>query len=403
VKGIHGVPVVNGCYLVRNDCLKYVRYRDHSAREEYVIFSDYLRRNLIPQYIDNRYDYGVGINYQDETDISSKLAINNKAFFLNSGKKDRKIGIVCDAGWLSSYIAFEHYHVHRLLQDTYGFHIINDRHLDFTNRALIRDLNTYDVLFLSHQRATIPLDLLKCYKMCRIDDLVNGPANDERSQLYFKNSDMVVSPYAYVFTNYYEHDNVVWVPYSCGIEGCTDPDEIRFNTTPKVKILQLGNVGPSYPFRQYVAGLEDDRIEKIAHPGWNHPDNTEALIRRRYYHKLNEYICCFTDALIFRYIVLKNFEIPGVGALLLTDRAIEKEMNQLGFVDFQTCIFCDQETFLDRVSWILEPKNREAVDRIRRAGMDLVWAKHLTKHRAAQINDLVTQALGRRASRSLFV
>ena len=400
-KGIHSVPVVNECYLVRNDCLQYIRYRDWSGRARYVIFSDHLRRNLIPQYIDNTFNYGGGVNYRNKSDIAAKTFINNKTFFLNT-KGNKKIGIICDSDWLSSFIAFEHYHVHRLLQDRYDFHIINDRHLDFTNRSLIHDLNNYDLLFLSHQRNTIPLDRIKCYKMCRIDDLVNDPDTNERAKLYFKHSNMVISPYAYVFKNYYEHENVVWVPYSCGIEGCADPAEIRFNTSPKLKILQLGNVGPSYPFRQYVAGLDDDRVEKVAHPGWNHPENTEALIRSKYYHKLNEYICCFTDSLIFRYILCKNFEIPAVGALLLTDRAIEKEMNQLGFVDFQTCIFCDRETFLDRVSWILDPENREAVDRIRRAGMDLVWAKHLTKHRAAQINELVTEALGRRGSWSAF-
>jgi hypothetical protein len=213
---------------------------------------------------------------------------------------------------------------------------------------------------------------------------------------------MVISPYAYVFQNYYEHDNVVWVPYSCALEGCADYDKIRFNEAPKRKVLQLGNLAWSYPFRQYVAELSDDRIEKIGHPGWNHPVNSEALIRTRYYRKLNEYVCCFTDALIYRYIVLKNFEIPSVGSLLLTDRVIEKEMNQLGFIDYETCIFCDRETFLDRVAWILDEGNREAVDNIRRAGMKLVTEKHLTKHRAAQINDLATQALGTRGSWSSF-
>jgi hypothetical protein len=127
------------------------------------------------------------------------------------------------------------------------------------------------------------------------------------------------------------------------------------------------------------------------------------LIRTNYYRKLNEYICCFSDALSFRYIVCKNFEIPSVGALLLTDRAIEREMNQLRFIDYETCIFCDRETFLDTVSWILDQRNREAVDNIRKADMNLVKQKHLTKHRAEQINNLVTEALGMRGSWSSFV
>jgi hypothetical protein len=57
-------------------------------------------------------------------------------------------------------------------------------------------------------------------------------------------------------------------------------------------------------------------------------------------------------------------------------------MNQLGFAD------CQMETFLDKLSSIVDAKNREEVDRIRRRGMNLVG------HRAAQIYDLVNNEVG---------
>ena len=108
----------------------------------------------------------------------------------------------------------------------------------------------------------------------------------------------------------------------------------------------------------------------------------------KYYKKLNEYICCFTDALRFGYIVLKNFEIAATGSLLLTDKMVEKEMNELGFIDRKTCIFSEKETFLEKVDWILDQRNREEVDAIRHAGMKLVRERHMTRHRAAQVNML---------------
>ena len=83
----------------------------------------------------------------------------------------------------------------------------------------------------------------------------------------------------------------------------------------------------------------------------------------------SDYLCCFTDALKFRYIVMKNFEIAATGSLLLTDKAVEKEMNELGFVDHETCIFCERETFLEKADWILDPRNREAIGIPRRTGM----------------------------------
>jgi hypothetical protein len=52
LKGIHQVPVVKECYLVRHDCVKYIVYSDGSERDEYVIFSDELRKQSIPQYVD---------------------------------------------------------------------------------------------------------------------------------------------------------------------------------------------------------------------------------------------------------------------------------------------------------------------------------------------------------------
>jgi hypothetical protein len=43
LRGIHNVPVVNGCYLIHHDRLKYVNYHDDSGRLEYVVFSEALR------------------------------------------------------------------------------------------------------------------------------------------------------------------------------------------------------------------------------------------------------------------------------------------------------------------------------------------------------------------------
>jgi hypothetical protein len=66
---------------------------------------------------------------------------------------------------------------------------------------------------------------------------------------------MVISPYDYVFKNYYEHENVVWVPYSCALEGCAGYDKIEFNAMPKLKILQLVISGPATHLGNTLARL----------------------------------------------------------------------------------------------------------------------------------------------------
>jgi SAM-dependent methyltransferase len=400
LNGVINVPVVNSCYLIRNECLKYVEYDDHSGRLEYVIFSDVLRKKGIPQYIDNTRNYGIMLNYRDKTEreIRDVDATNNKKFYLAINDRHKR-GIICDADWLSGFVVGEHLYLMRLLQDNFNFHIVNCNKLDIKNAGFVEDLNSYDALLTAyHVYSKIPLDRVTSYKIYKIDDMENDPEYSKIVNFNINHSNMIVSPYAYVFDKYYKHDNVVWVPYSCALESYEEWQSIKFNENPKVKVLQSGHVAWSYPFRQYVASLNHEGLEKLPHQGWrreNRGEAAEQIIGLKYYKKLNEYLCCFTDALTFRYIVLKNFEIAAIGSLLLTDKIVEQEMNELGFVDYETCIFSDQETFLDKVNWILDPHNREEVDVIRRAGMELVRQRHLTRHRAKQFNDIVTDALRR--------
>ena len=58
VVGLTSVKVVHCTYFINNNILPKVSYNDNSRRYEYVIFSDVLRKNNIPQYLDNRTFYG---------------------------------------------------------------------------------------------------------------------------------------------------------------------------------------------------------------------------------------------------------------------------------------------------------------------------------------------------------
>ena len=58
IRGCIQLPVVHCTYFISNEILQHVNYDDGSARYEYVIFSDVLRKKNIPQYLDNRFTYG---------------------------------------------------------------------------------------------------------------------------------------------------------------------------------------------------------------------------------------------------------------------------------------------------------------------------------------------------------
>ena len=400
LRGIFQVPVVNGCYVVRKDIVPQLCYDDGSRRAEYVMLSSRLRQALIPQYIDNTFDYGIILDNSNKSpsEIQHADSLNNKNYLLRLCEKGKK-GIVCDADWLEGYVINEHYYLLKLLNEMYGWDIINCRRLSPFTRHGVDDLSSYDVLLAAyHTQSQIPLEMINALKIYKMDDLENDPYYTRSAMYHIANSNIVISPYEYLFRNYYQHDDVVWIPYSCAIESCEDFESISFNDKPKQKILVSGNMGGTYPLRRFVAALNRESIEVLAHPGYHGFDREKSAVRIRWFQRLNEYLCCFTDALTYRYIVLKNFEIPSVGALLLTDKAVEKEMNQLGFIDYETCIFCDQDSFLEKASWILDEKNRDQVDRMRRGGMKLVWDRHLTRHRADQINSLVEERLRVRAT-----
>jgi FkbM family methyltransferase len=308
-----------------------------------------------------------------------------------------RTAIVCDAGWLAGYIAHEHYYLIHLLQSDYGFDVIDSETTDFSDPAIVQKLNSYDAVLIAYQRVRdIPLDKVSAYKIFRVDDLEHYSDYNQCIARFIQRSDMVISPYAYAFRDFYQHDNVVWVPYSAGIEAFA---EVGFNDRPLPKVLVSGSIAWDRPFRQYAANLTNEQIEILPHPGYGgryYENNASIAVRAQYYREMNRYLCGFADAHKYRYLHLKVFEIASVGSLLLADRLIEKEMNELGFIDYHTCIFSDQNDFVEKVTWICDEANRAEVDRIRRAGMELVRERHLTRHRARQLNEVIETAVASR-------
>ena len=78
LSGCVDVAVVHCTYFVANHLLYYVSYDDKSARYEYVIFSDVLRKRKIPQYLDNRQYYGFLTFADTEAEFAKELADHYK-------------------------------------------------------------------------------------------------------------------------------------------------------------------------------------------------------------------------------------------------------------------------------------------------------------------------------------
>lgn len=217
----------------------------------------------------------------------------------------------------------------------------------------------------------------------KIDDLF---PYGNMSKKCVDSADFIVGPYTYLFNTI--TDSIIkskpnlWLPYSAVPEHYKN---IIFNDTPKRKVFVSGRVSRVYPLRQFISQNKQfsDKIETLDHPNYIQEKKgfKHDIIHGNYYAKLNEYVCCFCDCLIYKYTLNKIFEITSVGSLLLVEDKIGHQLNLLGFYDKVNCIMCNECDMLEKVKWILSDVNSNAVDLIRKKGMELTRRLHNTDKR----------------------
>jgi hypothetical protein len=222
----------------------------------------------------------------------------------------------------------------------------------------------------------------------KIDDLF---PYFEMSKKCVDAADFIIGPYTYLFNEL--NDSIIqtkpnlWLPYSAVPEYY---EQVEYNNTPKIKVFVSGAIGKVYHLRSFIAKDKNfaDKIEKLDHPGYIQSASgfKHNIVRGDYYKKLNEYICCFCDCLIYKYVLAKIFEITSVGSLLLVEDKIETQLNLLGFYDTINCIMCNQDNLLEKIEWIFSPENRITVDNIRIKGMKLTRQMHNTDNRIEKFN-----------------
>lgn len=203
----------------------------------------------------------------------------------------------------------------------------------------------------------------------------------------------VLNSYAYVYNRYLPlHDNNIFFPHSLAYK-------IEFNSNPINKILASGHLNKDiYPNRQIIY-LESKKNKDII---YHKPDyqgyrlkeqDYDKTYGKRYYQLLNKYICCFTDdANKDRpYIVAKFFEIMGSGSLLLACNELTyHEFKKLGFIDNIHYISCNMDNYLEKIEYILDPNNRENIDKIRKNGYELANKKHNYKYRSMELDKILS-------------
>lgn len=197
----------------------------------------------------------------------------------------------------------------------------------------------------------------------------------------------------------------------------------KYNHKPHNKCLLTGSCSERYyPFRKFIEDTGHPFVTTCPHPGYSPPD--KCWIREQYAKLLYSYFCCVTDGgltygsckfkitgepRIFRkaidyylmnmmgdrkfakfktksQVVLKFFEIPAAGSLLIANN-MTPEMKELGYRSGVNYLSVDKDNVVDVITDCC--KNPDKYEQIRRAGWLL--SQKLTMHnRREQLRDILS-------------
>jgi len=241
----------------------------------------------------------------------------------------------------------------------------------------------------------LDIQQLPCRKVILADDLHWWDAGMRmRKTVGFALCETVISTVGYAWNRLYPEfagtKKVVWVPHSAS------PDfMVPYNSNPENAIFVSGAYGNYYPLRDRIRELSQTGAYRIVchdHPGYytGYDYDRNEAVGRGYAMKINQYRAGFTDSSKFHYVLAKYFEIPATGALLVADDSVRGPLSQLGFVDNENYVAVSAENLEEKIRFVLDERNHEELDQIRRRGQELVWDRHKSIDRARQIDAACT-------------
>jgi len=224
-----------------------------------------------------------------------------------------------------------------------------------------------------------------------IDDLHQKGGTTRKIKLRVMNiADIIISTYQYTFNKFFpeiDNDKAIWFPHSHN-----EIFNIKYNNNPINKITLTGNLDNNiYPYRnKFLEYSKKYKIKILKHHGYS--VQKHDIIGQKYIKYLNKYIASFTcySKEETPYVMSKIFEIPASGCLLiLYDGKIIQQLLELGFKNKENYISVNDDNMEDIIKYVLDMRNRKEIDKIRKKGYDLVWSKHLLKHRCEELNKLL--------------
>lgn len=299
--------------------------------------------------------------------------------------------VVCPYKFLSKYVAKENYNlVNFLLNNNFKLldienHQTTESFINLCEKNKI-NINELEYVIFFEIYYNIIANECKKYNFKKLY-VIGDLHNPKRIQNGAYNCDILLANYDYLLDKYLDLTKIkkhVFLPHS----AISDFYDISYNDNPINKILVSGALNKDvYPMRDYLLSIKNKNIEYFKHPGYR----SETENCKYYSSELNKYLCCFTDC-AKDYLLLKFFEIPATGTLLLCEvnDTMINVLNNLGFQDMHNCIFCNKDNIIDKINYILDINNRDIINKIRLNGYNLIREKHKVEDRGKIILDNIS-------------
>lgn len=310
--------------------------------------------------------------------------------------------VVTHLGALSRYVSREFYYIINDLIAIYGWKQIDtDRLLTSPGTIKLTLLNEFGklpdtILFWEGydllEARTSEVKDLECSKYIFADDLHwwNDRMRPNRL-ICFALFDTILSTYAYLWDDFYPEfsgsKRLVWIPHAAS------PDFMQpYNPHPENSILMSGTISPRSPLRPTMKLLHEQgsyAITYLEHPGYqrSYDYDQDEEVGRGYAEQINKYRAGFTDGHRYNYVVAKYFEIPATGALLFAAASVSGQLRELGFIQNEHYLPVSKDDLEEKIQYVLNERNHDDLDEIRKRGQELVWERHKTSDRARKINE----------------
>lgn len=171
-----------------------------------------------------------------------------------------------------------------------------------------------------------------------------------------------------------------WLPHHAHQEIYQD-----YQLKKDIPILLTGSaLEDFYPLRTIMQMRLKNRTDFVhyPHPGYRTilDDEKDVFVGKRYAKELNRSKIVLSCDSVFKYPLMKYFEVTACNALLLA--SYSKELGDLGFIPGVNFVAIDELCFEEKIDYYLHHK--EERERIAHNGMMLTQKRHTTEKRAKE-------------------